>query len=130
MKQDVLTAVHPEEALHPQFKILRDSNHYAPARAMLRKICGEFDDPDGNFIEQFQTTGFDSRTFEAFLFAMFQESGHSIDRSHKFPDFLLDRDGVQVAVEAVTANFGWSDQALRSRSDDPARARPARLPSP
>jgi len=71
---------------------------------MLRDIQQHFEDLDGNFVEQFQTTGFDSRTFELFLFAMFRESGHTIDRSHQRPDFMISRDGITVAVEAVTAS--------------------------
>lgn len=71
---------------------------------MLRELQTRFDDPDGNFVEQFQTTGFDARTFELFLFAMFLESGHVVDRANPRPDFLLMRDGICAAVEAVTAN--------------------------
>jgi len=93
-----------DKNLHPQFLSLRDSSGYGPARKMLREIQEHFDDPDGNFVEQFQTTGFDSRTFELFLFSMFRESGHSIDRSHQRPDFMISRDGITVAVEAVTAS--------------------------
>lgn len=90
--------------LHPQFLSLRDLPGYRPARRMLRAIQQEFEDPDGNFVEQFQTTGFDSRTLELFLFAMFRESGHTIDRSHQRPDFMISRDGITAAVEAVTAS--------------------------
>lgn len=89
---------------HPSFVSLRDSPGYRPARQMLRELQQHFDDPDGNFVEQFQTTGFDSRTFELFLFAMFRESGLAIDRSHPRPDFLISREGLTVAVEAVTAS--------------------------
>jgi hypothetical protein len=89
--------------LHPQFLTLCDSPLYAPARGQLRELLAEFVDPDGNFVEQFQTTGFDARTFELFLFAMFKESGHTVDRSQRRPDFLITRDGISVAVEAVTA---------------------------
>lgn len=92
------------KALHPQFVSLRDSPGYGPARRILCDIQQHFDDPDGNFVEQFQTTGFDSRTFELFLFAMFCESGHTIDRNHQRPDFIISRDGITVAVEAVTAS--------------------------
>lgn len=91
-------------ALHPQFLTLRDSDRYAPARGQLKELQAEFLDPDGNFVEQFQTTGFDARTFEFYLFAMFKESGHSVDRSQPRPDFLITRGGVTVAVEAVTAS--------------------------
>lgn len=97
------------QQLHPQFISLRDSPGYGPARRILRDTQQHFDDPDGNFVEQFQTRGFDSRTFELFLFEMFRESGHAIDRSHKRPDFLISREGITVAVEAVIAGQPSND---------------------
>jgi len=90
--------------LHPQFLTLRDSPLCEPARQMLRQIQERFDDPDGNFVEQFQTSGFDARTFELFLFAMLEANGHKIDRSHDRPDFTITKDGIRVSLEAVTAN--------------------------
>jgi len=90
--------------LHPQYKTLRDSACYAPARGMLSEIQEHFGDPDGNFVEQFQTTGFDARTFELFLYAFFGAQAHTIDRTHKRPDFLITNGGINAAVEAVTAS--------------------------
>ncbi|MBA3023187.1 MAG: hypothetical protein KKG03_00520 [Gammaproteobacteria bacterium] len=98
-----------DKELHPQYVVLRDSPHYAPARGQLRELQAAFVDPDGNFVEQFQTTGFDSRTFEFFLFAMFVESGHEIRREQHRPDFLIARDGLTAAVEAVTASAPSND---------------------
>ena len=83
----------PKSSLHPQFLTLRDAPRYAPARRQLEESQVGFEDPDGNFVEQFQTTGFDARTLELFLFAMFRESGHTVDRSQQRPDFLSERDG-------------------------------------
>jgi len=77
---------------------------HAPARAMMRAIYADFDDPDGNFLEQFQTTGFDARTFELYLFALFREQRWTTDRSHQRPDFLLRKSDVELFVEATTAN--------------------------
>ena len=76
----------------------------APARATLRSVVDTMHDPDGNLVEQFQSFGFDARTFEIYLQALFTEGGHTVDRSHNRPDFLISRDGLTVAVEAVTAN--------------------------
>ena len=90
---------------HPQFIGMREKDAYSPARALISELQASFDDPDGNFVEQFQTTGFDSRTFEFFLFAMLRESGHAVDRSHARPDFLISKDGVTAAVEATTASM-------------------------
>jgi hypothetical protein len=77
---------------------------WEPARAVLRDLFREFPDPDGNFVEQFQTSGFDARIFEIYLFAVFRESGFTIDRSNPRLDFLIGKDGHFLGVEAVTAN--------------------------
>lgn len=90
--------------LHSQFTELQTSPSFKPARRLLRKIQKNFHDPDGNFVEQFQTSGFDQRTFELFLHEMFRDYGHEIDRNHDRPDFILSRDNLTVAVEAVTAS--------------------------
>ena len=71
---------------------------------MLEEVYQDFDDPDGNFLEQFQTTGFDSRLFELYLFAYFSRSGFEVDRTNKSPDFMLTGEGVTVAIEATTVN--------------------------
>lgn len=76
----------------------------APAGGALGDVAANMTDPDGNLVEQFQTHGFDSRTFEIYLTAFFAEAGHEIDLSHDRPDFLISRDGITAAVEAVTAN--------------------------
>ncbi len=104
MAIDLFADLGKKAKLHPSFVTLRDSPGYKPARRMLRELQQHFDDPDGNFVEQFQTTGFDSRTFEFALFAMFREGGFAIDRSHPRPDFLISRGGVTAAIEAVTAS--------------------------
>lgn len=94
----------PAEKLHKLFKVIRTSSASECTREMLARVFRTFEDPDGNFIEQFQTTGFDQRYFEIFLYAYFSRSGFKVDRSHEFPDFLLTRDGLEVAVEATTVN--------------------------
>ncbi|WP_197383897.1 hypothetical protein [Ralstonia pseudosolanacearum] len=93
-----------DSELHPQFKLLRDLPGYAPARNLIRELQEKFSDPDGNFVEQFQTFGFDARTFEFFLSVMLEDVGHAVDRSHDRPDFFITKDRITAAVEAVTAN--------------------------
>lgn len=94
----------PDDELHPQFRSLATSPMHAPARAMMQAVFADFHDADGNFVEQFQTSGFDARTFELYLQALFTEQGWTIDRSHSRPDFFLRKDGFDVFVEATTAN--------------------------
>ena len=130
-----------DEELHPQFKHLRDLPGYAPARGLLRELQESFVDPDGNFVEQFQTFGFDSRTFELFLSTMLSNAGHEIDRNADRPDFLVAKGGITAAIEAVTANpppqkdiqpydIFSKEQALEQTQLDIEHTLPIRLGSP
>ncbi len=102
--KSLFSLVAPEDSLHPNFAIVRTQPGWEPARRMLDDVYQGFKDLDGNFLEQFQTTGFDQRFFELYLFAYFSRSGFSIDLCHAVPDFLVERRGVKVAVEATTVN--------------------------
>jgi hypothetical protein len=55
-------------------------------------------------VKDFQTTGFDSRTWELYLFAAFKSLDFGLDRSDAVPDFRLTNGEAKVFVEAVTAN--------------------------
>jgi hypothetical protein len=95
------------------FEHLRTSPNAEAARRMLDDVFQDFTDPDGNFLEQFQTTGFDARFFELYLHAYFSRSGYRVDRSHSNPDFIVTRDAVTVAVEATTVNASVSGAVAR-----------------
>ncbi len=101
-KKTLFEPIVAQEKLHPVFERLRTWAGGEPARWMLDDVYQSFEDPEGNFLEQFQTTGFDARYFELYLFAYFSRSGFTVKRTHQNPDFLVSRDGVTVAVEATT----------------------------
>ena len=121
LKKSLFVPAVPPEKLNPHVRSLVDAPSYHPARNMLDLIYQDFNDPDGNFLQQFQTTGFDARFFELYLFAYFSNSGFDIDRTHPSPDFVVTRDGVTVSVEATTVNPSqgnlFSGQSLPSRLD-------------
>jgi hypothetical protein len=94
----------PEEKLNSFFADIRTATTSIASRTMLEDVFATFDDPDGNFTEQFQTTGFDSRFFELYLYGYFSRSGFSVDQTHAYPDFLVEREGIKVCVEATTVN--------------------------
>lgn len=102
--KQLFAPVVPVEKLNSRFQSLIDAPNYDPARSMLDQVYRDFDDPEGNFLEQFQTTGFDARFFELYLFAYFSRSGFEIDRTYTSPDFIVSRNGVSVSVEATTVN--------------------------
>jgi hypothetical protein len=100
---EIFAAQAPEVRLHRNFRLLVEHPRYSPARELVAAMMPYFD-VDGNFIEQFQTTGFDPRVWELYLFATFNELGFARDNDVKVPDFVLSGLRGGLAVEATTAN--------------------------
>jgi hypothetical protein len=101
---DFFTSVRPVNQLHAGFSTLSTSEGFSPARGVIAAMMYYFQDPDGNFVEQFQTTGFDARIWELYLFGVLAELRYSVDRSHPAPDFLCSGLLGQFFIEAVTVN--------------------------
>jgi hypothetical protein len=83
---------------------LRDEEVYSPARGIIEPMMRWYEDADGNFVEQFQTSGFDARIWELYLFAAFSEMSYQIDRIHAMPDFQCTCPIASFSVEATTVN--------------------------
>jgi hypothetical protein len=121
--------------LAPGFTALMASRGYAPSRAMMDRVYAEMGDRDGNFREQFQTTGFDARTWELYLYAALTSAGYGVDPAHAVPDFVLEGHGHRWSIEATTANPA-SGATTPAPTDPGARQRyvehelPIRLGSP
>jgi ribosomal protein L30 len=101
---DFFAPLTPEDRLNPLFKILVNSERYSPARGVIEAMMRWYKDADGNFIEQFQTTGFNARIWELYLFATFIELGYARSEAFAVPDFLLSGAFGSFGVEATTAN--------------------------
>jgi hypothetical protein len=94
----------PREKLHPNFIALSSDPGFSPALGLLREMMHYFEEADGNFVQQFQSTGFDARIWELYLFGLFMELRYGIDRSHSAPDFHCQGLLGEFAVEASTVN--------------------------
>jgi len=101
---DFFVAFADPAKLHPSFVNLRDLEVYSPAKGIIQPMMRWYEDADGNFIEQFQTTGFDTRIWELYLFAAFSELNLEITRIHAIPDFCCVNPFGEFCVEAVTVN--------------------------
>ena len=88
----------------PGFVALRDQEGFSAARGIIEPMMRWYNDVDGNFVEQFQTAGFDARIWELYLFAAFNEMGFDILRENPAPDFLCRNPLTQFFVEALTLN--------------------------
>lgn len=89
---------------HARFRMLDTGPGYAAARALISNMMRWYEDRDGNFIEQFQSTGFDARIWELYLYAMLVEAGFSVSFPKPAPDFLAVGLNGRFSVEATTVN--------------------------
>jgi len=101
---DFFTPRHPHERLSPTFASLIQDERFSPARGITESMMSYFKDPDGNFVEQFQSSAFNPRLWELYLFAVLAEERCVIDRSHPAPDFLFTAVFGECFLEAVTSN--------------------------
>jgi len=91
----------PPKKQHPYFARLANDSAFVPARAIINEMMPHFVDIDGNFVEQFQSTGFDARLWELYLNTYLVEEKLYINRTHNAPDFIVKKYGKTVAIEAV-----------------------------
>ncbi len=99
---DFFTPVRPRDRLNSAFVTLIEDESFSPARDIIELMMRWYDDADGNFVEQFQTTGFDQRIWELYLFATFIEQGFLLDRTEAVPDFACQGLAGRFTAEAVT----------------------------
>lgn len=101
---DFFTPITSEAEQHPSFRVLVSDPRYSPAREMIAAMMRYHQDADGNFVQQFQTTAFDARLWELYLFAVFTELGFVGIGEGAAADFVLTSLRGDLGVEATTAN--------------------------
>jgi len=99
--------------LNDSFRQLCNENKFYPAKQTVIDLCKRFQDKDGNFIEQFQTNGFQQRLWELLLFAIFESEGFTIMQGHSTPDFELNKDEKTFFIEATTSNMTGMDKTSK-----------------
>ena len=98
---DLFTPIVADKKLRPFFLRLRDEPSFSSAKEIIAEMAPHFVDIDGNYVEQFQSTGFDARLWELYLNAYLVEEELFFDREHYAPDFIVKKFGKTVAIEAV-----------------------------
>lgn len=109
---DLFTPLVPEDKRHRAFKLLQSLDHWLPARGIMTEMMKHYVDVDGNFVEQFQSTAFDSRIWELYLYAAFLEMGLFVNKEHEAPDFEVHRGEKKVFIEAVIVGPSPKDPPL------------------
>jgi hypothetical protein len=100
---DLFTPVVSQERQHPNFCHIIKPGYYELASKVLNNWAKDFEDRDGKFVTEFQTT-FNSSFWELYLFACFKELNCTFDQSHPSPDFVLTSPYGEFTAEATTAN--------------------------
>lgn len=101
---DFFSHVTVPEKLNKDFVSISTLEGYSPAVELIKPMMRWHEDADGNFVEQFQTTGFDARIWELYLFAMLIEAGYALDRAEAIPDFSVRGLFGDLCIEATTVN--------------------------
>jgi hypothetical protein len=76
---DLFKPVVRPESLNATLRTLTRERGHTPALGLLRELMHYFQDLGGDFVEQFQSTGFDARLWELYLYALSQSSGEPHD---------------------------------------------------
>src|SRR5208337_5622374 len=96
---DFFSLVVPANRLNPTFVNVRELEQYSAAREIIEPMMRWYEDVDGNFVEQFQSTGFDSRLWELCLYCYLTEEELFLRREYNAPDFMVMKYGETVAIE-------------------------------
>ena len=89
------------KSYNPLILEIRNNPKWQAARMVILEELKSYADADGNFLEQFQTTGFDQRLWELYLNSYFREEGFKISKYSDI-DFVLEKSSHILGVEAVT----------------------------
>lgn len=105
MAERLFAPVIEQARLNPRFRAMSHPFAHAASREMMQSVFDSIPNPDGNFVRDFQTTGFDARVWELYLYAWGSRSGYyNVYRPHDRPDFRFTNESLRTAwVEAVTA---------------------------
>ena len=99
---DFFTRVANIQQIHPNFMKLKNDSFFAAAKRVIEEVGYHHVDIDGNFTEQLQSiNGFDARIWELYLWCYFREENFEFNTKHNAPDFMLQKLGEEVAVEAI-----------------------------
>ncbi|MBI4256871.1 hypothetical protein HY626_02330 [Candidatus Uhrbacteria bacterium] len=103
-KNEIFRQAVPNERLHPIFVGLRDYDGHSPAKGIIQEVAYAFVDLDGNFVQQFQSDGFNARLWELFMFAYLHEELFVIGDKTAFPDYECIKGATPIYIECVTVN--------------------------
>lgn len=120
-KNEIFKPQVTDSKLHHIFKLLNLGISYSSARGIIEELAFAFTDLDGNYIKDFQSTGFNARLWELYLFAFLYEQRFTILEEFDRPDFCAIKDDFPIAIEATTVNPSDGVAAPKPKTPDEIR---------
>lgn len=102
--KEIFENINKKTKLHPTFELLNNFKALNPAKKMINEIANKMIDKDGNFVQQFQTTGFNARLWEMFIYKFLEENNFEIIYKYDRPDFQIVKDKIEFFIEASLSN--------------------------
>lgn len=115
---DFFAEVAPEPLWHRNFRYLQEQPAATAGRRLIQLMMRWYENQDGTFVREFQTTAFDARIWELYVWAMLRESGYMVEQPKPAPDFLAHSIEDRFYVEATTANEPPAANAAKMPEDD------------
>ena len=107
-----------QSKLNPSFLTVRMSEGFSAAKELINEVMPHFQDVDnGQFLAGFQSSGFDQRIWELYLFCYFNEERLDRQTEKNRPDFILNHMGRPLAVEATTLGRPLDIENVPSTND-------------
>lgn len=103
LTNELFTPLVERDKLNPIYIALAEEPRLEAARNLIKEIVYSFDDPDGHYIKEFQTHGFDARLWELYLYIYFHDKFVQI-KGNAAPDFHITNHVNEYLIEAVTVN--------------------------
>ncbi len=120
--RSLFTPICAFDQLNEDFLLVSNHLGYIPGKNELLETFSYHPNPDGNFVEQFQSkNGFSARVWELYLLAFFLDAGFGVNCDDDSPDFFISNRIEEIAVEAVTTNEG-KDKEIFIKNDEQHRA--------
>ena len=105
-----------DEKLNKDYNLYQSDEVFEPARRLINEIFNRMEDKDGNFVEDFQSTGFWARLFELFIFEFINENKFICISKYNRPDFYVIKDKVELFIEASTTNMTENDEIYTTQN--------------
>lgn len=119
MPTDIFKPLFEPNQLDSNFKLVSEADYYDSSRGVINEVFNSWEGFDNHFISEFQTTGFNARLWELYLYITFKSLGFDVQRCPEGrPDFFLQKGKRKIYVEAVTTNPAIEDDDFIPSSFD------------